>query len=310
MTTTLQTPPTVVPAPRGAARLQRRIDRDRTASVMLGGSRVARWVALIALILFSLLWILPMVWAILTSLKSEADASAVPLQILPEHGFTLSAYSQVLSAGGLPRWLFNSVITAVVITALTVAICALAAYALSRLDFKGQKLLTALTLASIMIPAQILIVPLFREMLSLRLVDTLWGIILPQLIVPVNVFILKRFFDGVPQELEEAGRIDGASSLRVMWSIILPLSRPILVAVAIFTFIGAWNNFLWPFIVVNDPNLMTMPVGIATVKNAYGVQYAQTMASAVIAAAPLLIIFTFFQRQIVKGIATTGIAGQ
>ncbi len=310
MTTTVQTPQTVVPAPRGAARLQRRIERDRTASVMLGGSRAARWVALIALILFSLLWILPMVWAVLTSLKSEADASAVPLQILPEHGFTLSAYSQVLSAGGLPRWLFNSIVTAVAITALTVAICALAAYALSRLDFKGQKLLTALTLASIMVPTQILIVPLFREMLSLRLVDTLWGIILPQLIVPVNVFILKRFFDGVPQELEEAGRIDGASSLRVMWSIILPLSRPILVAVAIFTFIGAWNNFLWPFIVVNDPNLMTMPVGIATVKNAYGVKYAQTMASAIIAAAPLLIIFMFFQRQIVKGIATTGIAGQ
>jgi multiple sugar transport system permease protein len=310
MTTTVQTPTTVVPAVRGAARLQRKIERDRTASVMLGGSRVARWVAMIALILFSLVWMLPLFWAILTSLKSEPDASAVPLRILPEHGFTLSAYSEVISAGGLPRWLFNSIVTSIAITVLTVAVSALAAYALSRLDFRGQKWLLALTVASIMVPTQILIVPLFKEMLSLRLVDTLWGIILPQLIVPVNVFILKRFFDGVPRELEEAGRVDGASPLRIMWSIIMPLSRPILVAVAIFTFIGAWNNFLWPFIVVNDPNLMTMPVGIATVKNAYGVQYAQTMAAAVVAAAPLLIIFMFFQRQIVKGIATTGIAGQ
>jgi multiple sugar transport system permease protein len=295
---------------RGSARVQRKAERDQTASVMLGRSLVARWVALVALILFSLLWVVPMLWGILTSLKSEEDAAAVPLRIWPEHGFTLSAYQGVFAAGGLPRWLVNSLVTAVAITVLTVAICALAGYALSRLDFKGRGFLLALTLASIMIPTQILIVPLFKEMLGLQMVDTLWGIILPQLIAPVNVFILKRFFDAVPHELEEAGRIDGASPLRIMWSIILPLSRPILVAVAIFTFIGAWNNFLWPFIVVNDPNLMTMPVGIGTVKNAYGVQYAQTMAAAVVAAAPLLVIFLIFQRQIVKGIATTGIAGQ
>jgi multiple sugar transport system permease protein len=124
------------------------------------------------------------------------------------------------------------------------------------------------------------------------------------------VFILKKFFDQVPIELEEAARVDGASRLRVFWSVVLPLSRPILAAVSIFVFIQAWNNFLWPFLVINDTSLMTLPVGLQTVKSAFGVQYAQNMAMAILAALPLIVLFLFFQRQIIKGIATTGFGGQ
>jgi multiple sugar transport system permease protein len=124
------------------------------------------------------------------------------------------------------------------------------------------------------------------------------------------VFILKKFFDQVPVELEDAARVDGANRFRVFWSIALPLSRPILASVAIFVFIGAWNNFLWPFLVINDTNLMTLPVGLQTVISAYGVQYSQVMAQAVLAAIPLIIVFMIFQRQIVKGVATTGFGGQ
>jgi multiple sugar transport system permease protein len=166
-----------------------------------------------------------------------------------------------------------------------------------------------LTLAAIMMPGQILIVPLFREMQVLGLVDTVAGIVLPQVVAPVMVFILKRFFDAIPQELLDAARIDGAGSWRLFWTIVLPLSRSILVAVAIFVFIGAWNNFLWPFIATNDSNLLTLPVGLQTIKSAYGIQYAQNMASALLAALPLILVFLFFQRQIIKGVATTGLAG-
>lgn len=133
---------------------------------------------------------------------------------------------------------------------------------------------------------------------------------LPQVVQPIIVLILKQFFDQIPVELEEAARVDGASRLRVFWSIVLPLSRPILAAVSIFVFVWAWNNFLWPFIVINDPSLMTLPVGLQTVKSAYGIQYAQNMAMAILAALPLIIVFLFFQRQIIKGIATTGFGGQ
>lgn len=155
-----------------------------------------------------------------------------------------------------------------------------------------------------------MIIPLFYEMLALNLVDTYWGIILPQVIAPAMVFILKKFFDQIPIELEEAARMDGASRLRVFMTIVLPLSRPILAAVSICVFIAAWNNFLWPFIITNDTALMTLPVGLQTVKSAFGVQYAQNMAMAILAALPLIVVFLIFQRQIIRGIATTGLGGQ
>jgi multiple sugar transport system permease protein len=268
-----------------------------------------RVVAFVILAVLALSWLTPVLWAVLTSFKPEAEAAAQPVSLVPDSGFTLQAYVNVLREGLVPRWAWNSLITSAAVTLITVAISALAGYALSRLRFAGRQMVIMLIVASIMIPGQILIVPLFHLMLSLNLVDTYWGIILPQVVAAPMVFILKKFFDQIPFELEEAALMDGASRLRIFWSIVLPLSRPILGAVAIFVFIGAWNNFLWPFIVVNDANLMTLPTGLQTVISAYGIQYAQNMAQAVLAALPLIVVFMFFQRQIIKGIATTGIAG-
>ncbi|WP_066462416.1 carbohydrate ABC transporter permease [Sanguibacter suarezii] len=271
------------------------------------GGRIA---ALVVLIVLAVTWLVPFAWAVVTSLKSEADAGATPVTWLPAGGFQLDAFTKVLSEGNIPRWTLNSLLTATAITVITVVISALAGYAFSRLSFKGRRWLFVVVIASIVIPPQVLIVPLFYQMLTLNMVDTYWGIILPQTIAPAMVFILKKFFDQIPEELEDAARMDGASRMRVFWSIVLPLSRPILAAVSIFVFIGAWNNFLWPFIVTNDSSLMTLPVGLQTVKSAYGVQYAQNMASALLAAAPLIIVFLFFQRQIIKGVATTGFGGK
>ena len=266
--------------------------------------------ALVALVLLAVLWLLPFLWALVTSFKTETDAAATPVSFFPKSGFTTDAYSNVLSQGNIPLWTWNSLVTATAITIITLVVSALAAYGFSRLDFTGRRWLFWGMIASIIIPPQVLIVPLFYEMLTLNLVDTYWAIILPQVVAPAMVFILKKFFDQVPIELEDAARIDGAGRLRVFWSIVLPLSRPILAAVAIFVFIGAWNNFLWPFIATSDSSLMTMPVGLQTVKSAYGLQYAQVMASAVLAAMPLVVVFLFFQRQIIKGFATTGFGGQ
>lgn len=263
-----------------------------------------------ALAIAAALWLIPIFWGILTSLKTEQDASAAPLSIFPREGLTFESYLTVLTTGGVPMWMLNSFIVSVAVTILTVAISALAAYGFSRTTFRGRKWLYAVTIASIMVPGQILIVPLFQQMNALQLIDTYPGIILPQIVAPMMVFILKNFFDTVPIELEEAARLDGASRLRTFLTVVLPLSRPILIAVSIFVFIGAWNNFLWPFIVTNNPDLLTLPVGLATIKNAYGVQYAQTMASAILAALPLLVVFMLFQRQIVKGFATSGLGGQ
>ena len=307
---------TVAPQPNAAARpgpRPRHTGRLARAANLRVGERFAspgRVVAIVALVLMAVGWLLPFLWAVVTSFKSEASAAAAPVTLLPPDGFTTDAYANVLREGNVPLWTWNSLLTATAVTAITLAVSALAAYALARIDFAGRKWLFWLIIASIIVPPPVLIVPLFYEMLALNLVDTYWAIILPQLVHPAMVFILKRFFEQVPVKLEDAARIDGAGRLRVFWSIVLPLSLPILAAVAIFVFIGAWNNFLWPFIIISDASLMTLPVGLQTVKSAYGLQYAQTMAAAVLAALPLIVVFLFFQRQIIRGFSTTGFGGQ
>ncbi|MDF0373958.1 MULTISPECIES: carbohydrate ABC transporter permease [Streptomyces] len=278
------------------------------------GGRRPRWTpGRIALLVVALLltaaWLLPLAWAVATSLKPEGDTTRTPFSWTGSR-VTFDAYGKVWESGDLMVWLMNSAYISVMTTLLTVVTCAMAAYGFTRTDFRGRRLLYGLVLAGIMVPPQVLIAPLFREMVQLGLVDTYWGVILPQVAVPAMVFILVKFFEGVPRELEEAAFVDGAGRWRVFWTIVIPLSRPVLAAVAIFTFISTWNNFLWPFLVTTDPGGMTLPVGLVSVQSTFGVRYAQIMASLVIAGLPLLIVFAFFQRQIVRGIAHTGLAGQ
>ncbi|WP_062212277.1 carbohydrate ABC transporter permease [Streptomyces sp. NBRC 109706] len=302
------TRPRLHPAGGPLGRRPRRKADDDSSPLLLGHGRLPRILAGCGLVVFAVIWLLPFVWAIATSFQSEQDVATPGFNPI-KGALTLEPYRTILDRGNVPIWAFNSILIAVLVTLITIVISTLAAYGLSRGTFKGRKLLLGVTVASIMVPPQLLIVPLFQEMLAFNLVDTYWAVILPQVVAPMMVFILKRFFDGIPRELEEAARIDGASDLRVFWSIVLPLSRPIVAAVSVFVFIGAWNNFMWPFIVTNDPNLMTLPVGLATVKDAYGVVYAQSMAAALLAAAPLIVVFLFFQRRIVKSVATTGLGG-
>nr|WP_202541032.1 carbohydrate ABC transporter permease [Streptomyces sp. SID3915] len=264
---------------------------------------------LLAALVLTAAWLLPLAWAVATSLKPESETTGTPLAWIGSR-VTFDAYTKVWESGELTRWFLNSAYISLMTTALTVLTCAMAAYGFTRTDFRGRRLLHGLVLAGIMVPPQVLIAPLFREMVQLGLVDTYWGVILPQVAVPAMVFILVKFFDGVPRELEEAAFVDGAGRWRVFWTIVVPLSRPVLAAVAIFTFISTWNNFLWPFLVTTDPNGMTLPVGLVNVQSSFGVRYAQIMASLVIAGLPLLVVFALFQRQIVRGIAHTGLAGQ
>jgi multiple sugar transport system permease protein len=271
--------------------------------------RLMGWLAFALLLLAAIVWLIPIAWVVDTALKTESDTTTVPVTWIPPSGFTLESFWQILSAGNMLRWYFNSFLTSSIITLMVVLLASLAAFGFSRVAFRGSNFLFFMIVAGIVIPPQVLIVPLFIEMQALGLVDTYWGIILPQMAAPIAVFIFKQFFDGIPHELEDAARVDGASRLRVYWQIWMPLSRPAIAAVAIFIFVLSWNNFLWPFIVVTNTDMMTIPVGIATVQSSYGVRYADIMASAVLAGLPLVIVFLFFQRQIVQGIANTGLKG-
>ncbi|GCE46161.1 multiple sugar transport system permease protein [Thermosporothrix hazakensis] len=269
---------------------------------------ISQVVAFLLLLFLMVLWAIPLLWAVDTSFKPEGETTVIPVSWIPTH-FTGAAYENVLNAGNLLRWYFNSFLTSILITMLAVFFASLAAYALSRIPFRGSKFVFWVILAGLMVPGQILIVPLFSLMQLFGLVNTYAGVIVVQIASPIAVFIFKQFFDSLPHELEEAAVIDGAGRWRLYWQVWLPLSRSAVAAVAIFTFVSAWNNFLWPYIVVTGVDMMTVPVGLATVQTAYGIHYAQVMASAVLGALPALIVFLFFQRQIVQGIAGTGIKG-
>jgi multiple sugar transport system permease protein len=271
-------------------------------------TRLFNGVCIGVLTAFAILWLLPLLWTIDTSLKPEGETTKVPVTWLIENP-NFEAYTKVINAGNLLEWYANSAIISILVSGLTVIVGSLAAFALSRIRFRGSNVVFWFILAGIMIPGQALIVPLFREFAAVSAIDTYWAVILPQLPAPVAVFVFKQFFDGIPRELEEAALVDGASRLRIYARIFIPLSRPAISAVAIFTFVWSWNAFLWPLLVLTSRPLMTLPVGLATVSSAYGIQYAQIMASAVLGALPLLIVFLLFQRRIVEGIAGTGLKG-
>jgi multiple sugar transport system permease protein len=257
-------------------------------------------------IALALVWLIPIAWTLDTSVKPENATIAIPATWDIPH-FTLSAYGAVFSASDIGRWYINSAIVSVLVTALTVITASMAGYALSRKRFRGKAFIYAAILAGIMIPPQALIVPLFRELQTVNLINTYWALILPQVPAPIAVFIFKKFFDGLPVSLEQAAEVDGAGWWTSYRRIALPLARPAVAAVSIFTFVWTWNNFLWPFLAATSQTMMTIPAGIGTVVSGVGITNALEMASAVLGALPLVLVFLLAQRQIVEGVAGTGL---
>jgi multiple sugar transport system permease protein len=192
---------------------ERRDENRRTRSLVLGRSRTATVLAVVLLVVLAVTWLLPLLWAVDTSFKTEAQAQSVPLQWFPDGGFTLENYRSVFERGEVPRWMANTLLIAGSVTVLTVGVCALAGYGFARTRFRGKNLLFAGTIALIAVPGQILIVPLFRQMEAIGAVDTYQGVILPQLVAPVMVYIFSKFFAEVPQEIEDAARVDVAGQL-------------------------------------------------------------------------------------------------
>ena len=279
----------------------------RTPSRVSG--RTFNIVAGIVLVVFAILWLIPSLFALKTSLTDNGTAALGASAILGDWNPTLASYASLFGAGDIWNWYIASAITAVITAVLTVFFASMTAYALSRLRFRGSNVVLLLIILGIMIPSQVLIVPIFQELNAMNLLNTYWSVIFPQVPAVIAVFIFKQFFDGIPRELEEAARIDGSGRWRVYWSVIMPLSRPVLAAVTILTFVGVWNNLLLPLFVLSNPDLMTIPVGLATVQGSYGQRYADIQAGAILAALPLIILYLIFQRRIVEGVTGSGLKG-
>jgi multiple sugar transport system permease protein len=276
--------------------------KSRTA---LGWSAVATLCAVV----LAALWAAPLLWALSTALRPEHETVSQVFHWLPQQ-WTLAAFHNVLAAGNVLRWLFNSALVALAVTVITMAISLMAAYAFSQLRFRGRQLLFAVAMLAFVLPFEALLVPLFRMMHQLGLINSYAGVVLPQVVAPVVIYVFKQFFDQIPADFREAAVIDGASPWRVLWSVYLPLSGNTVWAMAIVTFIGAWNNFLWPFIIVTSSEMMTIPLGLTQTYDAFGVRYAQLMAAALVGAFPVGLAYVLFQRRVTQGfLAATGLKG-
>ncbi len=253
-----------------------------------------------------IIWLVPIIWMFATAIKPGGSAVTILTELF-KAPFTLDNYNYVLNNAYIWRWTWNSLFVGIVTTILTLILNSMAAFALSRFNFVGKNIIFWIIIAGLMVPIEAKIIPLFQIMIDFGLVNSYQSLILPSLAAPLGVFILKQFYDGIPNELIEAAKIDGASLFRIYWSIFLPLSRSSMAALAIFTFITSWNNFLWPFLAVTEQKMMTLPVAIPTFQSAYTAELMIPMAANVLTSLPAIIAFVIFQKHIIKGITMTGI---
>lgn len=264
----------------------------------------------VPLTLLALVFVGPLLFMLVTSFKTRQESSAVPPTWIPKNP-TTEAYSSILNAADTPvlQWFVNSMIAATANSALVVATAALAAYPLARMEFRGKRIVFAMIVATLFVPPVILVIPNYLIVGDLKWLDTLVAVIVPTAAGAFGVFFLRQFFLSLPKELEEAARIDGASILQIFTKVVLPLSKPALVTLAVLSFLTNWNDFLWPVYVLFSPESQTLPAGLSTLQSANNVRYDLLMAGAVIASVPVLILYVFAQRFIIEGVSRSGVKG-
>lgn len=260
----------------------------------------------VILVTSALLALIPIMWLVLGSFKTPAELAERPPTLLPD-SWGLTNYTDALTRFDFGTYLFNSTVVTLAATALTLAINSMAAYALAKYNFRGKNALFLLTLATIMIPLQVILLPVYQVVASLGMVNTLWGLIIPAAATPTGVFILRQYMLSIPDELIEAARVDGAGEFRIFFRIVLPMCRPALAVVAILSIMWRWNDFLWPLVVAQSEAVYTLPVALARFTAEETVPFNLIIAMSVVTVLPVIILFLFFQRQIVTGIANTGI---
>lgn len=263
----------------------------------------------VLLLSIAFVMLFPLLWLISTSLKSPAeDIFQFPPQLFPTKP-TGQNFVKVWRNNPFGQYLFNSIIVASLAVSLNLLFCSLAAYPLARLDFQGKELIFAGVISTIMIPFQIVMIPLYILIVQLGLKNSYLGVIFPDIASAFGIFLLRQAFMGVPKELEEAARMDGCSELGLWWNIMLPAIRPALVTLAIFVFIGSWSDFLWPLIVLDRPEYYTLPLGVANLAGTFSLDWRLIAAGSVISIAPILLLFLFVQRYIVPTDTGSGVKG-
>ena len=248
-------------------------------------------------------WLVPVLWMLSMALTPNDALQRDSVGLIPG-GFTISNFLDVFRVGNMPRWFFNSFLVTTVTTVFTVLFCSMAGYAFAKIRFTGRKLLFAVVIGGLMVPKEAMFVPLFLQFSDAGQQNTYQALILPRIAFPLGVFIMTQFFTRVPSEYEEAARIDGAGLWRVFWSIMLPLARPAMASLAIFTFVLTWNDYLWPLVISTEREMFTVTTGLASLQSNFAAaeEVGSLMARGLVGSLPLIILFLLFQRQLIRGI--------
>lgn len=260
----------------------------------------------VLMIVAALVWLIPALWMVSLALTPNGQLATETSGLIPP-AVTFDNFLGVFQVGLTSRWFLNSIVVSVITTVVTVVLCAMAGYAFAKIDFPGKVVVYASVLAGLMIPKEAMFIPLFTLFADLDLHNTYEALILPRLAAPLGVFLMTQFFSKVPDEVEEAARIDGAGPWRTFFSIMLPLARPSMVALGIFTFVQTWNDYLWPLVSATQREMFTITTGLASLQGnfAQATELGSLMARGVMGSLPLLIIFVLFQKHLIRGIALT-----
>jgi multiple sugar transport system permease protein len=259
------------------------------------------------LVPLALVMVTPLAWMVMTSIQTPDEARHFP-PVLPS-GIHWQNYTDAIHAAPFGRFFLNTTLVTIAAVLGNLVLCSLAGYAFARLRFFGRDVLFVLLLATLMIPFQVVMIPIFLIMRNLGLVDSLGALILPNLVTPFGIFLMRQFFRTLPIELEEAARLDGCSRLRTLIRIVLPLSGPALATLAVITFLWNWNDFLWPLVVIQSEHNMTLQLGLSTFQGAHSTAWTLLMAGNVLAVVPMLLVFLLAQRQFIDSIASAGVTG-
>ncbi len=269
-------------------------------------SRRVIWLRVIIGTVALALMMFPIYWMLRTSVATTDELSTLPVALWPQN-WHWANYLEPWQEYPFARWLSNSVLIAGLSVVLTLVINLSAGYAFAKLRFPLRNVLFLLIISTLMVPVQVIMVPQFQVVIDLHLLNSTWGVVLPRLAEAFGLFMARQFFLGIPDELIEAARIDGAGHLRTFWSVVLPLSGPLVAALVIFTFMWRWNEFVWPLIVLTDASAYTLPVGLQFLISQFGSDFGPLLAMSFVSILPMLLVFALFQRYFVQGVARTGL---
>lgn len=260
------------------------------------------------LVLLCVVFLMPIVWVICSSFKPAGELFTWPPTLLGKNP-SLDNYTQVFAAGDFGRWFLNTVLVSVSATVLTVIVNVMAGYVFAKYEFKGKKILFGMVMVTLMIPLEVIMIPIFKVIVATHMYNKLWGLIIPAVASPTAVFLVKQYYEPIPNALMEAARIDGASEMQILMRVMLPLAKPIISVLCIFSFMWRWNDYLWPKLVINSKTKYTLQLALANFSGEYSVDWSSLLAMSVISMIPVLVVFLTLQKYIIGGMTAGGVKG-